>query len=268
MGAMQRGPNEGISGLIPGIIAEILGVAVFYLGLGRFDYSKFFISVWSSSWLAGIAGWSGHVSASYYLLPIQLIYGLGWRVLSQRSRGRPKDPAEDNVPPSVPDPRLEAPSLMMDRVEVVADNPPGISSKVEMPRRLVWFIIPKYLIVVAAVCGIAGALQRGPNEIISGIIPGIVAGIMGLGAFLLAVGEKKDRVHGHSIMAAYWHAIYAGRSGSVAAVFYLLPVPLIYGLVLHRLLRACGFAKAPRVQGPISAGSPGLWDSEMDGNRR
>ena len=160
--------------------------------------------------------------------------------------------------------------MTMGQAEVSSStNHPGNSPKTGQLRLLLWFLAIGHVLFFGAVAGVMGAMQRGPHEGISGIIPGIVAMILGLGAFFLGLGRIEPPFIMYGLLAAVFHASLAGRSESITSAFYFLPVPLVYGFITRVFFAAFEGRPKCRVEGktPSRAGSSGLWDREMDGNR-
>jgi hypothetical protein len=149
------------------------------------------------------------------------------------------------------------------------DSQPGHSPKRKWPASVVWLFAIEHVLLLGAAAGAMGSMQGRPDGGITGVFPGIVGVILGLGAFYLVAGAIKPPFFVHAIMGALWLAGTAGRSGSVAAAFYLLPVPIVYGLVTRFFFATFGHRLEGRVEGksPSPAGSPALWDAEIDGNR-
>jgi hypothetical protein len=151
--------------------------------------------------------------------------------------------------------------------KTINGNRPVIAPKNETEGSIA--LITAITVVLGAAGGAMGAIQgRGFDEPLSGIIPGILAAILSVEAYFLVLGGIKDSVSAAFVIIALMNSFLVGLLGSVSVAFYSLPGPLMCGL-MARVIWPCLVSPSESGGKHLSqARSSGLWDREMDGNRR
>jgi hypothetical protein len=110
-------------------------------------------------------------------------------------------------------------------------------------------------------------MERGLDQEMSGVVTGIVASILGVGAFFLFLGGWKSGDGGVWPVIPLIIGYFAGRAGSIAFGFYALPVSLLAGLFTRWIWWLTEGRSQGRLEGKDAAPvmRAGLWDRELDG---